>query len=195
MLMPRRENKFSTGHYYHIYNRGANRERIFFNAENYLYLLKLAKKYCQKYQIGIIAYCLMPNHYHFLLRQDGETSIGHFIGVLFNAYAQAVNKQNGRTGALFEGRFKDVHVDNEGYLLHLCRYIHGNPVKAGLVTTLEEWPYSNYLEWLDERPGTLIDVQFVDDFFPNRTDYREFVLDYLRGIDDLPPDIEQYLFS
>jgi len=80
--MPRRKNKFTIGHYYHVYNRGANREHIFFNEENYLYLLKLVKKYCQKYQVAIIAYCLMPNHYHFLLRQDGETSIAHFIGVL-----------------------------------------------------------------------------------------------------------------
>ncbi len=193
--MPRRENKFSTGHYYHIYNRGANRERIFFSADNYLYFLKLLKKYSQKFQITIIAYCLMPNHYHFLLRQDGEITISHFIGVLFNAYAQALNKQANRSGALFEGRFKDVHVDNDAYLLHLCRYIHGNPVKAGLVTMLEEWPYSNFLEWVGERPGTLVDYDFINAFFPNRHDYKEFVLDYLRGIDDLPPDIKQYLFE
>jgi hypothetical protein len=145
--------------------------------------------------VSIIAYCLMPNHYHFLLRPDGETTISQFTGTLFNAYAQALNKQTGRTGALFEGRFKDVHVDREPYLLHLCRYIHANPVKAGLVTSPEEWPYSNYPEWIGERPGTLVDQDFVDAFFPNRPDYREFVLDYLRGIDDLPPDIQQYLFE
>lgn len=137
----------------------------------------------------------MPNHYHFLLRQDGETAVSHFIGVLFNAYAQALNRQIDRSGALFEGRFKDVHVDNDGYLLHLCRYIHGNPVKVGLVASLEEWLYSNYLEWVGERPGTLVDDDFVNDFFPNRQDYKEFVLDYLRGIDELPSDIKQYLFE
>jgi REP element-mobilizing transposase RayT len=193
--MPRRENKFTTGHYYHIYNRGANRERIFFNTGNYRYFLKLLKKHGRKYQIAIIAYCLMPNHYHFLLRQDGETLISHFIGVLFNAYTQALNRQTGRSGALFEGRFKDIHVDNDAYLLHLCRYIHGNPVKAGLVLAPEEWIYSNYLEWIGERPGTLVDYDFVNDFFPNREEYKAFVLDYLRGIDDLPPDIKQYLFE
>ncbi len=193
--MPRRKNKFTTGHTYHIYNRGANRERIFFSKDNYLYFLKLLKKYSRKYQIAIIAYCLMPNHYHFLLRQDGETAVSRFIGVLFNAYAQALNRQTGRSGALFEGRFKDVHVDNDAYLLHLCRYIHGNPVKAGLVLAPEEWPYSNYLEWIGERPGKLVDHDFVDGFFPNRQDYREFLLDYLRGLDDLPPDIKQYLFE
>ena len=193
--MPRRKNRFTTGHYYHIYNRGANRERIFFSKDNYLYLLKLLKKFQVKYDIAIIAYCLMPNHYHFLLRQDGETEISQFIGVLFNAYAQALNNQIERTGALFEGRFKDVHVDNDAYLLHLCRYIHANPVKAGMVTALEEWPYSNYLEWVEERPGKLVDLDFVNDFFPNRHAYKEFVLEYLHGIDELPPDIKQYLFE
>lgn len=192
--MPRRKNIFTPGHYYHIYNRGANQERIFFNTDNYIYCLKLLKKYCQKYQITVIAYCLMPNHYHFLLRQDGEIPISHFIGVLFNAYAQALNRQTGRSGALFEGRFKDVHIDKASYLRHLCRYIHANPVKAGLVTTLEAWPYSNYPEWVGERAGTLVDHDFVDTYFPNRQDYKEFVLDYLRGIDELPADIKQYLF-
>ena len=193
--MPRRKNIFTTGHYYHIYNRGANRERIFFNQENYAHCLRLVRKYSQEYQIAIIAYCLMPNHYHFLLRQDGETLISHFIGVLFNAYAQALNRENGRSGALFEGRFKDVHIDNYAYLLHLCRYIHGNPVKAGLVPMPEAWAFSNYLEWIGERPGKLVDYAFVDEFFPNRADYKEFVLDYLRGIDELPDDIKQYLFE
>lgn len=193
--MPRRKNQFTTGHYYHVYNRGANRERIFFNENNYLHLLKLVKKYCQKYLITAIAYCLMPNHYHFLLRQDGEVTISRFTGTLFNAYAQALNKQTGRSGALFEGRFKDVHVDDAAYLLHLCRYIHGNPVKAGLVTMPEEWLYSNYLDWIGERPGKLIDHDFVNDFFLNLQDYKEFVLDYLRGIDELPSDIKRYLFE
>lgn len=193
--MPRRKNTFTTGHYYHVYNRGVNRNRIFLNEDNYLHCLKLMKKYCQKYLVTVIAYCLMPNHYHFLLRQDGATSISHFTGTLFNAYSQALNQQIGRTGTLFEGRFKDVHVDKESYLLHLCRYIHGNPVKACLVTSPAEWQYSNYLEWIGERPGKLVDHDFVDAFFSNRQDYQEFVLDYLRGIDDLPPDIEQYLFG
>lgn len=94
-----------------------------------------------------------------------------------------------------EGRFKDVHVDNDAYLLHLCRYIHGNPVKAGLVVLPEHWAFSNYPEWIGERPGKLVDDAFVDDFFPKRTDYQEFVLDYLRGIDELPDDIKRYLFE
>lgn len=191
--MPRRT--FSQGNIYHIYNRGANRAPIFFNQENYLYCLRLIKKYALKYQIAFLAYCLMPNHYHFLLRQDGHTPISKFINVLFNGYVQAVNNQKNRSGTLFEGRFKHKLVAREEYLIHLCRYIHANPVKAGLVTRLEEWPYSNYLEWINQRPGTLVDHDFVDAYFPKRQSYTEFVLDYLRGDDTLPKDIQNYLFE
>jgi putative transposase len=131
--MPRRKNAFSKGHFYHVYGRGANRERIFFSENNYLYCLELVKKYRQRYGLTVIGYCLMPNHYHFLLRQDGEVSVSRFVGTLFNAYTQALNKEIGRTGTLFEGRFRSVWVDQEAYLLHLCRYIHANPAKAGLI--------------------------------------------------------------
>lgn len=191
--MPRRS--FNQGNYYHVYNRGTNRSPIFFSSENYLYCLRLIKKYALQYQIAFIAYCLMPNHYHFLLRQDGHFPISKFINVLFNGYVQAVNHQKNRSGTLFEGRFKHKPVDRDEYLIHLCRYIHANPVKAGLVTHLEEWPYSNYLEWIDERPGTLVDHEFVKTWFPANGAYAEFVMHYLRGIENLPKDIQQYLFD
>ncbi|VAW31914.1 hypothetical protein MNBD_CHLOROFLEXI01-3643 [hydrothermal vent metagenome] len=192
--MPRR-NAFSKGSTFHIYNRGANRAPIFFSQENYLYCLRLIKKYAITYQITLIAYCLMPNHYHFLLRQDGDIPISKFINVLFNAYVQAINWQRSRSGTLFEGRFKHKLVDRDEYLIHLCRYIHANPVKAGLVTRLEDWPYSNYPEWIGERPGKLVDHDFVDAYFPERQNYTEFVLDYLRNVESLPKDIQQYLFD
>jgi len=211
--MPKRQTQFLPGHYYHIYNRGANRDAIFFCEENYAYLLKLMKKYLLGNEIAVIAYCLMPNHYHFLLRLDGEVDLSEVLARLFRAYVLAVNKQQGRTGTLFEGRFQDVHIDREGYLQHLCRYIHANPVKAGLVTDLDEWPYSNYLEWVGKRPGKLVDMAFVAELcgeLPRLRDessrnlrgsgnlglaYRAFVLDYLRGVAGLPEDIQVYLFG
>ena len=163
--MPRRVNNFMAGHYYHIYNRGAGRELIFFNPANYIYCLKLVKKYYRHYSISVITYCLMPNHYHFLLRQDGDIPLSKFVGVLFNAYVQAVNRQRGRTGTLFEDRFKHIRIDKETYLLQLCRYIHANPVNAGLAANPDEWPYSNYREWVKTREGSLVDDDFVDIYF------------------------------
>ncbi len=176
--MPYRGAAFATGHYYHIYNRGAGKGLLFFSPANYEYCLRLVKRYYQRYGVTVIAYCLMPNHYHFCLRQETEQPLSRFINVLFNAYVQAVNKQQGRSGTLFEGRFRHVWVDREEYLAHLCRYIHLNPVKAGLVSQPQEWPYSNYLEWVGQRAGTLKDEAFIHSLFPTPEMYRRFVADY-----------------
>ena len=120
--------------------------------------------------------------------------LSRFTGVLFNGYVQAVNRQQGRSGTLFEGRFKHRHVDSARYLIHLCRYIHGYPFRAGLVSTPEAWPYSNYQEWVGLRPGTLVNHDFVETYFADRDEYEAFVLDYLRGKDSLPEGMEAYLF-
>ncbi|TDI72593.1 MAG: hypothetical protein E2O87_06750 [Bacteroidetes bacterium] len=76
---------YSKGNNYHIFNRGANREPIFFNEANYLYLLKLIKKYLKKYDITLACYCLMPNHYHFIARQNSDAPISRFLQTTFNA--------------------------------------------------------------------------------------------------------------
>ena len=164
-------------HYYHIYNRGGNFEHIFFQTENWLYFLRRLRRYCNPFLGEIIAYCLMPNHYHFLLRQETDQVLSKFINVLFNAYVQAVNRQQGRKGTLFEGRFRHVWVNREEYLIHLCRYIHMNPVKAKLVPQIEKWPYSNYLEWTGQRAGTLKDETFIRERFPTPEAYQQFVAD------------------
>ena len=109
--MPYRGNIFTAGQYYHIYNRGAGKQPLFFNSGNYEYLLRLVKGYSRKYGATFIAYCLKPNHYHFLLRQETDEPLSKFINVLFNAYVQAVNQQQDRSGTLVEGRFRPVCVD------------------------------------------------------------------------------------
>ena len=175
--MPYRGNIFTAGQYYHIYNRGAGKQPLFFNSGNYEYLLRLVKRYSPKYGATFIAYCLMPNHYHFLLRQETDEPLSKFINVLFNAYVQAVNQQQDRSGTLVEGRFRHVCVDRWEYLIHLCRYIHRNPVKARMVPRPEDWPYSNYLEWVGQRNGILKDEMFIHDHFASAEEYREFVYD------------------
>lgn len=170
---------WASGEYYHLYNRGANRRRIFRGRENYLFVLGLMKRYREELDIGIIAYCLMPNHYHFLVRQDGAEDAGLLPQRVFNSYTKAFNKQHSLSGTLFEARYRACRVDGESYLRQLCRYIHANPVKAGLVSGPEEWPYSNYLEWVGERPGSLYDRRFVEEMFTDAATYREFVNDYV----------------
>jgi REP element-mobilizing transposase RayT len=151
---------------------------LFLNPGNYEYCLRLVKRHQQRYGATVIAYCLMPNHYHLLLRQDTDEPLSRFISVLFNAYVQALNRQQGRKGTLFEGRFRHAGVDREEYLVHLCRYIHLNPVKGGLAAAPEDWPYSNYQEWIGLRPGTLKDKLFIREHFATPQAYRDFVTDY-----------------
>ncbi len=176
--MAKRNIEFKSGRYYHIYNRGANRNKIFFEEDNYIYLLKNLKKYSVQKSFSVIAYCLMPNHYHFLLRQDSETKLNLSIGYLFNVYTKAINKKFNRAGTLFEGSFKALEVEDEKYLQELCRYIHRNPVDDKLIKNIEDWEYSNYLEWVGKRNGTLIDIKLRDKYFPLGKGYEEFVLDH-----------------
>ncbi len=84
------------------------------------------------YGVGILAYCLMPNHYHLLLRQETDRPFSDWIQQVFNGYVQAVNKELGRAGTLFQGRAKHVLVETNEQLVHVVRYIHLNPVKARL---------------------------------------------------------------
>jgi putative transposase len=101
--MPKRKVKFIQGGIYHIYNRGAARQSIFREEKNYIYLLRLLKKVIIECQVTVVAYCLLPNHYHWLLRQDGDTSAGKVPTRVFGSYSQAFNKRYQRTGTLFEG--------------------------------------------------------------------------------------------
>ena len=84
---------------------------------------------------------------------------------MFNTYTQAFNSQQGRSDTLFEGRAKSILVNDEPYALHLCRHIHLNPVVAGLVKQPENWPCSNYLEWIGQRAGALLDRDFVQAYY------------------------------
>jgi putative transposase len=193
--MPYRNLHFAPSQFYHVYNRGVGRQPIFRETENYRFLLRRVKQYARGLNITIVAYCLMPNHYHLLLRQDGLEPAGRFPQRVFNSYTKAFNRRYERTGTLFEGPFKAIHVDRESYLLHLCRYIHANPVRHGLVSDLERWPSSNYREWIGARDGELVDRAFVRERFPAAGSYRQFVLDYLGGLDRMPEGIESYLLE
>ena len=128
---------------YHIYNRGARQVTIFREPTNYLFTISKLKEYSQTKQIRVIAYCLMPNHYHLLVRQNSEEPAGDLPQFVFNSYSKAYNKMYSHSGTLFEGRFRAKAIQTTSHLLHLCRYIHGNPVKDGLVAEPGDWHYSN----------------------------------------------------
>ncbi len=90
------------------------------------------------------------------------------------------NKKYRHSGTLVEGHFNTKHINEYGHLLHLCRYIHANPVKDEMVLSLDDWPHSNYLEWIGKRNGALVDRAFIQEQFSGGEEYRKFVMDYLK---------------
>ena len=183
--------EFLPGYYYHIFNRGANKQQIFKENSNYLYVIKYLKKYSKELDVSIIAYCLMPNHYHILVRQNGDHPAGLIPQRVFNSYAKAFNQSYSHSGTLFEGCFRSKVVEDDSYLIHLCKYIHINPIKAGLVTRPEEWIYSNYREFLGLRRCSLFDREFFDEYFHDKKDYVNFVMDDL-STQNVPKVLRQY---
>jgi putative transposase len=184
---------FHEGGYYHVYNRSANKQDIFLRSSNYHYLIGVIKRFVSK-GIQVIACCLMPNHYHFLLRQEAEYSVSQLIQSVFNIYSKAFNRMYDRSGTLFGSPFHAIEVLHEGYLIHLCRYIHRNPLEADLVDDIRHWPYSNYLEWINKRNNRLVDRNFIDANFSNPTEYEKFVLDY-QSPNKIEMDFQKYLIE
>jgi putative transposase len=172
---------------YHIYQRGNNRQRIFFRPDNYRHFLHLYSKYilpvAQTY-----AYCLLPNHVHFALRtySEAEQRVVHQqtcevletsqvspfklrqpsrqFAHLFNAYAKGINKQEQRSGGLYEGRFGRKPISSARYIHTLIRYIHHNPQRHGLVEDFRDWPYSSYTAYLSDKPTKLARATVLDWF-------------------------------
>jgi REP element-mobilizing transposase RayT len=184
--------EYHSGGIYHIYNRGTHRAPIFREPENYLFVLRKIKSYVSELYLALLAYCLMPNHFHLLVRQDGDQPAGLLSQRVFNSYSKAYNKRYQHSGTLFQGPYRVKQVVQTAHLLHLCRYIHANPVKDGLVTEPGDWPYSNYLEWIGQRNGTLVDQAFVQEYFNPPTRYADFVMDYLHSR-KLPQEVTAYL--
>ena len=152
--MPRRKVALVPGSYYHIYNRGHNSGNIFFETANYDYFLRQFKKYIAGKHANVIAYILMPNHYHFLLELI-NSNFSHSMQNFSISYVKAINERYGRSGTLFQGAFQSKLVEQNEYLLHLSRYIHLNPIRAGLVKFPGDWIYSSYLEYVGLRNGNL----------------------------------------
>ncbi len=143
--MSSRERIIYNGAIYHVYQRGNNREYVFSYDDVKKFIIDQIKKYNDKFDFELLAYCIMDNHYHLIIRTF-EHSISEIMFNINNVLGKALNNRLGRKGHLFEGRFKSELVDTEEYLIWLLRYVHRNPVRAHMCKTVNEYYWSsNYL--------------------------------------------------
>jgi putative transposase len=165
--------QLTEGHIYHVFNRGNNKQQIFFTVENYPYFLKGVERYLSP-TCDILAWCLMPNHFHFLIHanllsttviEDGSFRRQKFsqgVKQLLSSYTKAINKQERRTGSLFQQKTKAICVtENEHHDVTAFHYIHQNPWKAGLVKRMEDWEYSSFKDYLGLRSKTLCNLDLA----------------------------------
>jgi len=124
--------------------------------------------------VQIVAFCLMPTHIHFIIKQLQDNGISIFMGNILNSYSRYFNTLHGRKGPLWESKFQNVRVKNDEQLLHLTRYIHLNPVTAFIVDKPEDWKFSSYLEYVGGESGLRI-CQFKDIIEIETEIYRDFV--------------------
>ena len=177
--MPMRRPIFSRDGIYHIYNRGHNKQQIFLSYKDYLRYLKRLSEYLAKHPITILAYCLMPNHIHLLIRQNSDVSIADYIHRLHTAYTMYFNKKYEQVGAVFQGRFKAKMIDSEASLLNVTRYIHLNPLELlraqGPALKLEAYEWSSYPTYIGQRNDTFVDDSVVLNIVGKNTPYRRLI--------------------
>ena len=177
---------FRPGGYYHLYNRGDNREALFHDEWDYVQFLKrfklaLGLAVDPKLKIRafpddsftLLAYCLMDNHFHLLIKQETELPVGELVRKVGTSYAKYFNARYKRVGNIFQDVFKAKDVGNDEYITYLTAYIHLNPLEPF------EYQYSSLPEYLGRRNGTLCDPGFVLGLFGgDRERYRKFLENY-----------------
>lgn len=205
LIMPKRITPFANGYYYHIYNRGVEKRSIFENARDYNRLIKTIKYYqlagpkpkLSKFLnsstskpasgsklIELTCYCLMPNHFHFLIKQLKEGGITEFVSKLSNSYTKYYNTKHKRVGHLLQGEFKAVLVETDEQFIHLSRYIHLNPIASLLVKDLKDFKWSSYEEYINNSNGLCAKEEILA-FFKTPKDYKQFVLDQISYAQEL----------
>lgn len=197
--MPYRTTLFVNGSYYHIFNRGVEKRQIFSGSKDYSRFLKILFYYqfsgpkpsfslYRRFKnqsfaknpkiVEIISYCLMPNHFHLLLKQLTDNGVSEFISKISNGYTKYFNTKGNRIGPLFQGAFKAVLVETDEYLIHLSRYIHLNPLVSEVTKDLESYKYSSYREFMGLDTKGLCSKHSILSFFKTNKEYKKFIEDH-----------------
>lgn len=205
--MALRKTLLVTGQIYHIFNRSAHGIPIFKGKREYEMFLEAVLFYIQlhpptrfsiyrtnrerflmKYDeklVTVICFCIMPNHFHFLLRQETDDGIKQFIQKISNSFAHYYSLRHKSKGHVFGGNFKAVRIETDEQLLHLSRYIHLNPVTTYVVENPEDYLYSSYRSFIGKEEYTFFDSLLILNQFSSKEKYKEFVLaqkDYQRTL-------------
>ncbi len=135
--------------WHHVMNRGRRADKIFLDNSDYKTFLELLKESAELWNVRIAAYCLLPSHYHILL-QTPQANLSRFMRHIDGVYTQRFNRSHQYDGQLFRGRYKSILVDADSYLLQLLRYIHNNPLLAGLVDKVDVYPWSSHKGYLSD---------------------------------------------
>jgi len=209
--------KPETGEYYHVFNRGVEKRKIFLDANDYERFLIYLKEfncldpvyslYRSKQQavevkplrkekiVEIISYCLNPNHFHFILKQITQSGISEFMKRLGVGYTGYFNFKNKRSGVLFQGSYKSVHIKNNNQLLYLSAYVNDNHSIHGYESKKGEiWKYSSLSEYLGKPKRDLCSKNILLEQFRNRQDYLEFVRENSQYMKD-KKEFEKYLID
>lgn len=184
--MPYRITPFVNNGYYHLYNRGLDKQSIFTNQKDYsrfiqtffYYQIENPKPKFSTYKISkifpvdtskkivdIICYCLMPNHYHLLVKQLKEGGISEFMRKFIHSYTKYRNIKYKRQGPIFHGCFKVVTIETEEQLIHISRYIHLNPLVAKIVKDLKFYPWSSYKDYINNASNKITASSEILGFF------------------------------
>jgi REP-associated tyrosine transposase len=174
--MARRPRLFAPGLLYHVIVRGNQRQKTFLSDQDYRAYLERLAKYRERYGYNVHAYCLMPNHVHLLL-ESSDQPLAKLMQGLQQSYSQYFNISHRKVGHVFQGRYKAIICAEDEYLVELVRYIHLNPVRAGMVKAPERYRYSGHQAYLQGKAGAVIDPVKVLKLFGGKAGYRRFVRD------------------
>lgn len=146
---------------YHVMARGNRRKIIFHNAEDKQRFINIILNKNKDQEFSLLAYCIMDNHYHLLIKEEKE-DLGTIIRILNSSYAMYYNNKYEGVGHVFQGRYKSEPVNNDAYLLGATRYIHNNPIKAGMEKRCQDYPWSSYQQYIYYRKDNeLVNVSFI----------------------------------
>ena len=194
---------FASDNIFHIYNRGNNKEKIFFDEQDYkafLFRLGLCLGFTEeeinkekliampysriritdtdKKDFKLHVFCLMPNHFHLLIEQIGDIPISKLISKLCTSYAKYINKKYKRVGHVFQDQFKAVLIKDNPQLMWTSAYIHINPVKDKLVKNPEEYKWSSYRDFVSDRNLPIVDKELMNSIFGNQNNFTKETLNF-----------------